>query len=391
VIDFKVIFKRSFILSLVNALLILALLLLVLACDNINTTQPDKTSTQTTDSVIPTQAPSYFILNLSPIPDLEDPGELEVVFTMLEPERYENLTNSHLNIEFYWTNIHGSYSEAKRAELVPLNEVLISGETSWEGDASLNRSITLHSQIRLPREGVWKIKAIFSTNDDVQLTHSIKVAVAEGTSVIMYTEEFCSSPLAYLGNLYYGEGGERDLDELHPVAIDLDISKAPRVGEEAVLTYRIRSFNEVTDFSAELQVFKRTVGVAEVRIPVESIMSSGISTWQGDLIPGEPVVVTCTIVFPEEGDWKINAYGNSLARKQVNRIGYIDYIKMNSTDTRGSFGWEDPQINPCVTIATPTTTIPTTIPTTPTTTIPTENTTSGYKQLKIIPPCDNRS
>lgn len=358
-----------------SVVLILQLALTLCACKSTDSELPVTTSSNspTSETSIPTTAPLTFFFDFSPVPDLENPGELTVTFNLYEPNRYQNLDESSIVLEFYWTNIHGSYSEAKRAQLIPIDEVLVSGETTWTGDSSVNRSITLRSQIRLPREGVWKIKSIFSTNDDVQLTDSIKVAVAEGTSVIMYTEEFYSSPLAYLGNLYYGEGGERDLDELHPVAIDLDISKAPRVGEEVVLTYRIRSYYEVTDFSAGLQVFKRTVGVAEVRIPVESIVSSGISTWQGDLIPGEPIVVTCTIVFPEEGDWEINAYGNSLARKQVNRIGYIDYIKMNSTDTRGSFGWEDPQINPCVTIATPATTIPTT--TTPTPTIPSENTT----------------
>lgn len=315
-IDFRVIFKRSFILSLVNVLLIVVLLLLLSACDNNSTTQsdgtitqPTDTSLQPTDTVIPTQAPSYFTLNLSPIPDIENPGELEIVFTMLEPDRYDNLVNSRLDIEFYWTNIYGSYSEAKRAELIPIDEVLISGETSWQGDTTANPSITLHSQIILPREGVWKIKSIFSTNDDVQLIDSIKVAVAEGTSVIMYTEEFCSSPLAYLGNLYYGEGGERDLDELHPVAIDLDISKAPRVGEEAVLTYRIRSFNEVTDFSTRYILEKRTEDAPLLSIPLDRVEINGPLTWTGDLIPGEEVVVTSTIVFPEEGDWRIGVYG----------------------------------------------------------------------------------
>jgi hypothetical protein len=370
----KVIFKRSFILSLVNALLILALLLLLSACDNNSTTQPDgtitqptDTSLQPTDTVIPTQAPSYFILNLSPIPDIENPGELEIVFTMLEPDRYDNLVNSHLDLEFYWTNIYGSYSEAKRAELIPIDEVLVSGDTTWEGDASVNRSITLHSQIILPREGVWKIKATFSTNDDVQLTDSIKVAVAEGTSVIMYTEEFYSSPLAYLANFSYGGISEKYLDELHPIFIALDISKAPLVGEEVTLTYRIESLYEVPNFSTQFVVYKRTIGVAEERVSPDKIISGNNLSWQGDLIPGQPIVVTSTIVFPEEGDWKIGV------RRDEGR--YFDYIWINVTDTRGSFGWEDPQINPCVTITTPSTTIPTTTPTTPTTTIPSENTT----------------
>ena len=347
----KVIFKRSFLYPLVNALLILGILLLFSACDNNSTTQPDDTSSQPTDTIVPTQATTYFILNLSPIPDLENPGDLAVTFN-IQPHRYEDLTNSRLDIEFYWTNIYGSYSEAKRAELVPLNEVLVSGDTTWEGDASLYNTVTLSSQIRLPREGVWKIKATFSTNSEVILTDSIKVAVAEGTSVIMYTEEFDSSPLAYLVNFSYGGVSEKVLDELHPVFIALDISKAPRVGEEAVLTYRIESLYEVTDFSTQFVVYKRTEGVAEKKVPVDNIVTGGALTWTGDLIPGVPIVVTSTIVFPEEGDWKIGV------RRDEGK--YFDHIWINVTDTRGSFGWEEPE---------PVTIVPTT--TTPVTTIPT--------------------
>jgi hypothetical protein len=46
--DFKVIFKRSFLYPLVNALLILALLLLVSACDTNNSTTPTNSSTPST-------------------------------------------------------------------------------------------------------------------------------------------------------------------------------------------------------------------------------------------------------------------------------------------------------------------------------------------------------
>ena len=321
------------------------------SCIKSEPTQPIETSPETTDNItqtsVSTVAPSYFDLNLSPVPDLENPGNLEVSFDMLEPDQYDNLENSRIDLEFYWTNIHGSYSEAKRAELIPIEEVLVSGETTWEGNTSTNPSITLHSQIKLPREGIWKIKAAFSTYEEVQLTEKLKVAVAEGTSGIMNTKEFSSNPLAYLANFSYGEVSEHYLDELHPVFIDLDISKAPRVGEEVVLTYRIESLDEVADFSTQFVVYKRTEGNAEERIPGDSIITAGSPAWTGDLVPGEPIIVTSTITFPEEGDWKIGV--------RRDQGIYFDYIWINVTNTRGSFGWEErkPPQNPDVTITVP--------------------------------------
>lgn len=72
-----------------------------------------------------------------------------------------SLKKSRAWVDFYRTNIQGSYSEAKHTVLIPLKEVVVSGETTWEGNA-LFGYIELHSRIQLPQEGLWKIEGCFS-------------------------------------------------------------------------------------------------------------------------------------------------------------------------------------------------------------------------------------
>jgi hypothetical protein len=73
----------------------------------------------------------------------------------------ESLKKSRTWVDFYWSGIQGSYSEARHAALIPLQEVVIRGETTWEGNA-LSGYIELHSRIQLPQEGIWKIEGCFS-------------------------------------------------------------------------------------------------------------------------------------------------------------------------------------------------------------------------------------
>jgi hypothetical protein len=327
----KVIFKKPFLLPLFNILLILSLLFVLPGCNSDGTKFPDSTTQPS-----PTEPPYYISFDFSPVPDLVNPGELTVTFDVNTPNP-QDLSNARMELEFYWTNTQGSYSEAIRSVLVPIDEVLVCGDTIWEGNASSKDSVSLHNQIILPREGVWKIWGIFYNNDERIWSDYIKVAVGEGTSAVMYTEEFYASPLAYLANLYYGEGGEKRFDEMNPVVIDLDISKPPRVGEEAVITYRIRSLYEVADFSTQFLVYKRTEGVAQERVPVENIITGADLAWEGDLKPGEPVVVTTMVVFPEAGDWRIGVYGDI----PDSNFTPADKIQLNVTDVRGSYGWEE--------------------------------------------------
>jgi hypothetical protein len=84
-------------------------------------------------------------------------------------------------IEFYWNNTRGSYSEAKYAVKIPAEEVVVSGDTNWEGN--LLENIQLCSQIRLPREGIWKIKAFFSAEEYDTIQNNLYFASLDGYAV----------------------------------------------------------------------------------------------------------------------------------------------------------------------------------------------------------------
>jgi len=332
--------------KIVGCLFILCSLTFILSCNTANTPSTDFTSNIPPTSITPpepTKAPYYFQLELSPVPDMVSPGELTVTLNVNQMGEYEGLKNAQVNLEFYWTNIHGSYREAGRAELVPVEEVLVSGDTTWEGDAFNLPSVTIHSQIVLPREGVWKIQALLN-GKTIADKRPIYVAVADGTSAIMRTEEFESGPLAYLGYFSYGAVEDSVLNELNPVIFNLDISKAPGVGEEAIVTYRIESSIEVADFFTRYEIDKNIEG-SRKNVPIETIYLSGEISWNGDLKPGEPVTVTTIIKFPEIGEWQISVYGNSQAREEQHRYGYSDYINLTITDSKSFFGWK-PEIQP---------------------------------------------
>jgi hypothetical protein len=261
-------------------------------------------------------------------------------------------------IEFYWTNIHGSYSESNHAVKVPLEEVLISGEVNWEGNyfERKNIGLTLHSKIQLPREGVWQIRGFFSGDDWKSPQQSVlRIAVSDGDAANMNQPEFKSSLLAYLGNIgggfndlidfpYFPYTGYQQIfiNESDPVYLELDISKAPIVGEQVIVTCRIISLHDVPDFSAYVKFWKEPFkGYA----PASDLLISGNLTWKGNLKAKQPVEFNSTIKFPSEGDWAIFAEGNSLENYKNQMTGVATSIKMNITPERGSFGWKERQTN----------------------------------------------
>jgi len=324
----------------VGCLSVLFSLIFISSCNPVNIPSANITNSTPPTSITPpepTKGPYYFQLKLSPVPDLVHPGELTVTLNVHQMGQWEGLKHSRIYLEFYWTNIHGSYREAGRAELVPVEEVLVSGKSTWEGDAFNIPSITTRSQIVLPREGVWKIRAILK-GEGVGTSRDIKVAVADGTSAIMRTKEFESGPLAYLGYFSYGAMGEPVLDELQTFIIGLDISKAPNVGEEVTITYYIESSIEIADFFTEYQIYKRTGGL--VPVPIETIYSGGELTWNGTLKPGERVTVKTIIKLPETGEWLISTYGNSQVNEKAHKYGYSSYVNVSITDTMNFFGWK---------------------------------------------------
>jgi hypothetical protein len=324
-------------------------------------TSPAPISTPTlTLTPSPTHAPIASRVIISRAPKLGETAELtsyleidSKTFNDSEDPKRE-LEGARIWTEFYWTDIHGSYSTAKQAVQVPESDALISGDLTWQGDATQIKDVTLHSTIQLPREGVWDIRVFFAgaTVQPYGPFNHVKVAVTRDAAAIMGTLEFKSGPLAYLGGFPYGAaaGGEAVPNELRPVIMELDISKAPLMGEEAVVTCRIVSLHDVTDFSATIIFLKNGV-----QVPGENLMVQGSLGWTGDLKQGQPVEFSATITFHDEGSWEIIASGNSLDN-EINHIsGSGDILGMTIQNNLSFFGFmEHP---------TPTPTEPTRYPT----------------------------
>jgi hypothetical protein len=286
---------------------------------------------------MPTIAPIGNSLWLSRAPTLEETAELTYTLNIRDDALGyfgQSLAEAKASIDFEWTDIRASYSAAKHTTPVPLSEVLVSGDVNWTGNALENRTAkVIDCQIQFPREGIWKINVHFTDWD----TGFLQVAVADGTAAIMSSQEFSASPLGYLDNFPYGRWTDRVLNESSdPILLALDISKAPKVGEEAILTCRITSLQDVPDFPTNITFSTWQKATTGTPIPGTELLVKGDLAWRGNLKAGEAVEFSATIKFPETGDWLIHGQGSIL----TNGTGSADEIKMTITRDRGSFGWK---------------------------------------------------
>jgi hypothetical protein len=282
------------------------------------------------------------VLTISKAPKLNETADLIFVIKVVRSDAniqpFAGLARSKAWIDFYWTNTQGSYSEAYSSIQVPSEEVTISGELPWQG--SYSEGLTLHSQIKLTREGVWRIQARFYGEGwQAGAGNEIEVAVANGTAAIMGTEDFKTGLLAYLGNLTY-EGGVWPPpvpNEMYPVSLGLDISKAPRAGEVVNLSCRIRSVIDLPDVSIAWSLLRRLGDTAE-DLPETDLLSSTDLAWNTDLKKNEPIVFSTTIKFPTEGDWELSATGKS-GTKYITGSGHR--LKLSITSSKSYFGWAE--------------------------------------------------
>jgi hypothetical protein len=284
--------------------------------------------------------PSAYI-NLS-IPVLPKPGETADLIinlnfdTQYHPDKIEKV---QVWTEFYYANPKGSYSEAKRAILIPPSEVAVMGLTSWEGDMVYN--IQSNSKIRLPLEGVWQIKSFFASENYETILDDIIFASLDGYAMDLRNFAGLYNPPSYLRNFGYGAQSALTLSEdKNPIILEADISKPPRVGEEAIITCRIRSLHDVPSFSAKVDAFKRKLDVGMNQVPPDKLLVQGDLSWKGDLKANQPTEFSATIKFPETGEWEVYASGNSSEREAKQMSGFAESIHMNITNDISSYGWE---------------------------------------------------
>jgi hypothetical protein len=334
------------------AVLFLLMILIVFSsgCDsslpsgtpNSPTTSPPMVITEPPRS---TYAPYSTRFSFSPEPILGVESEVTFSSTFtsdFKKQKATGLANARARVDFFWTDIHGSYSEAKKSTLVPISEVLVSGLSTWEGNAL--DGVELRFTIKLPKEGYWRVVGSMVEADSSNGIQGIAwgdqwMIVADGT----YQgrgDNVKAGSLAYLHNFQYGQIGDKQLDERgNPVIMVSDIAKAPLVGEAVEVSCTITSLNDVAGFSMLNRIEKRESDTSISSISSSRLMKEGSLVWQGNLKAREPVVVTGVILFPEAGEWEIRVEGNSQANELNQEGGYGDILDLTVGEKRSSYGW----------------------------------------------------
>jgi hypothetical protein len=278
-------------------------------------------------------------LLLSPVPKLGETAELTFIHGAQYNGSEKGLNKCRAWVECYYANTIGSYSEAKYAVPVPLEEVLVSGELTWEGNLFEKGPNLLHATVQLPREGIWIIYGFLQCEGwEKPIGYRDFFAVTGDAAADMSTREFKSGPLGYLDNFSYGKFWKRVPDEDDPVILELDISKVPSVGEEVLLTCHINSIIDLADYSVEFRFGKRGDDGWTTTITGDSLLVDGDLSWEGDLEKCKPVEFSATIKFPEAGDWLAKVVGDHPTSAG---ILLTDTIEMVITSERGYFGWEE--------------------------------------------------
>ncbi len=349
-------------------LLVLVAMIFMVACNSPRETTTSTTSTivtssttsiSTTLTTIPitqtTQASYSAGLFIKPVPKIGETTELTFSFQIFDPDYVEinkGLEDSQAWIEFWWTNPWGSYLEAKQAVRIPVEEVVISGDTTWEGNYKEKGHLELHCIVQLPREGIWRIEGYFTGEGwKKPICGYREVVVSKDIAAQLNSDELKSSPLAYLTNFDYGFlKDSRKLDYLtedtRPESIELDISKAPKVREEVTLTCTVASLHDVANWSMQIDFYRRLADNSLVKVQGTELLVKGELQWQGDLKQTEPTVFSTTIKFPEDGDWEIDVNGNSLQSIENQKAGAADYFQITISSAISYYGWKPQYFTP---------------------------------------------
>jgi hypothetical protein len=332
-----------------------------------NLTSPTTTSTvptETTTMPPPTTEPNYPVTGSLELSRLPLPGEeTEVMFSINVVRAWEGiwqiveatsdtLADSKAWITVLWMGIDGRYSETRQYTEIPVEEIAVSGDTSWKGNALENRSIELKSTIRLPKEGKWIIKGSFTgDNWGKPLDYSQQIVVADGTAVPY--NDLLSSPLAYLDDLEYTYY-ILPPDEQNPVLVEVDMTHPPLAGEEVSTMLSVLSpFYDIEDFKIKVQFVKRTGDDEDIEIimvPADDVIVSSELGWETDgfnravstidLVKNETRELSYIIRFPEPGEWIVDISGRCFIPDTGSFFSPDDGIKLTITESKAYYGWE---------------------------------------------------
>jgi hypothetical protein len=324
-------------------------ILVAAGCSSAGETTPSHTNILIDDSAL--GPPNTAQLFLSKIPKMGETFEISIQTKfrkgLFDDKIPTGIEHARASVEFFWSNIHGSYSDVLKAIPIPLSEVVADGQPAWEGDAQ--KGIKFPCTFKITREGIWNINwriVSAETGKDFAI-YPYKfegIAVADGTSARLGSNELIDGPLAYLAKFPYGRTMENSIEYYlndrggNDVAMELDIAKAPLPGESVAVTCKIVSLHDQYDFTMNNEFMKREHNRKTFRMPGSELLTEGNLVRRCDLKAMVPEIISATIRFPEPGEWKIIVNGNYSGNRYV---GYGSSLELEIGENRSSFGWED--------------------------------------------------
>jgi hypothetical protein len=266
----------------------------------------------------------------------------------------DSLLNANAWVSVFKADIDGSFSKARRLTAVP--EAVVSGNTSWEGNAQETRYIELKSTIRLPGDGIWFITGDFTGNhkNAAMIEYSKYFAIVDGITLDYRSEEIKSSSLAYLKNFSYGWSDLLPNTEENPLRLEMDMEHPPLAGEEVTLTFLASSsFFDIRELTVGTDFGKRNANGGILVMPANVIVVKselGYSQdifdntlwekWQIDLTKGKTRTLLTTIKFPYPGEWQITIRGKG-DLPNGKRVIANDEINLTITDNQAYYGWKN--------------------------------------------------
>jgi len=284
--------------------------------------------------VTPPSAPSLPIevkLTLSHAPKLGETAEAILTIIANLPSG-RNLGNIQAWLEFSQIKTSGSYRESQEILEIASKDVLTAGELNWEGVLTSDAPLEFRADIKFPEEGIWEVTGYMEGDGGWIRSNRVKVAVQYDRAGI-----FSSSTPEWMKDYSPSMGVALDA----PIAAILDLSKPPKLGEYAKLTWSVVSDRDLENVRVWMEFNLMEPGVLRaIKMPNESIFINGALPWEGSLKKGVPVSSTETVAFPDEGDWQVILI--SIAPAPPTSYSGSDEIYLNVTEERGRWGWAEP-------------------------------------------------
>jgi hypothetical protein len=209
--------------------------------------------------------------------------------------------------------------------------VLAKDSLNFETAASRGVPLKFSATIRFPAEGNWSICARPSL--EAGDSDCVYLYVAEDSSTFGWLKDYAP----YVGS--YPD----TTSEQHPITVELDILKPPRLNEPFQITWGISTIRDIPEASGGVR-FIHMEGTKEISIPVEEVLIKGDVTWKGSLKKGSPLRFSATVKLPEEGDWAVGSYCNSYVEREPINAGSALYMHVEKD--KGRWGWTESHENP---------------------------------------------